>query len=182
MPTASVSLIDTPVQSSSANNGAQRSAGLDAARTDVRLRATTERARRLYDRVRERMTHPQITWGDDLDLFSDPSLAGQPLLLRRAAAVRKVLLEMPIAIEDDDLIVGNTLQDGQVVRTKLPRYGTPAEYAQAASQGSALSAQLSHKTPFYYDILDQWAGGHHRRHRRQTRRHRHAASVRRERR
>ena len=105
------------------------------------------------------MTRPQTVWGDDLDLFADPALAGQPLMLRRAAAVRKVLLEMPIAIEDDDLIVGNTLQDGQVVRTKLPRYGTPDEYAQAASQGSALSAQLSHKTPFYYDILDSGLAG-----------------------
>lgn len=140
-------------------NGGMHYASLDAARTDPHLRTYTPRTQRLYDLVRERMTHPQTTWGDDLDIFDDPALAAQPLLLRRASAVSKLLTEMPIAIEDDDLIVGITLQDGLIARTKLPRYGTPTEYAQAKTEGSALSAQLSHKTPFYYDIMNKGLAG-----------------------
>jgi formate C-acetyltransferase len=132
---------------------------LEAALTAPSLRTYTDRTRRLYDRARERMTHTQTVWGDTLDIFAEPGVAELPLLLRRAGAVRKVLAEMPITIEEDDLIVGNSAQDGVIVRTQLPRYGTPEEYHLAKQQGSSLSAQLSHKTPYYYAVMAKGLSG-----------------------
>ena len=132
---------------------------LDTARSAPELRLYTHRTQRLYDIVRERMTHPQRSWGDDLDIFEEPDAADLPLILRRTAALRKLLLEMPIVIEEDDLIVGNTMQDGIVMRTSLPRYGTDEEYDQAAAEGAGLYSQLSHKTPYYYDVLRKGLSG-----------------------
>ncbi len=137
----------------------EASPSLDRARTAPALRGYTARTQRLYDVIRARMTQPQIVWGDDLDIFAEPGMAQQTLILRKAAAVRKVLLEMPIAIEADDLIVGNTLQDGVIVRTRLPRYGTDDEYSRAQIEGASLSAQLAHKTPYYYDIMHKGLSG-----------------------
>jgi hypothetical protein len=34
---------------------------------------------------------------------------------------------MPIVIEEDDLLLGNTVQDGVITRTRLPKYGTDEE-------------------------------------------------------
>lgn len=142
-----------------AGNGTPSRVRLELVCTDRQLRSYTPRTQRLYDVVRARMTRPQLTWGGDLDIFDTAAVADLPLVLRRAAAVRKVLLAMPIAIEPDDLIVGNTLLDDHIVRTTLPRYGTPTEYAQAKGEGSTLSGQLSHKTPYYYAILDKGLTG-----------------------
>lgn len=140
-------------------NPAEGHSSLEAARTAAALRTYTERTQRLYDVVRDRMTRPQTTWGGDLDILSDPQTVGLPLVLRRATAFQKVLLEMPIAIEADDLIVGNTLQEGVITRTRLPKYGLTEEYAQAQTEGATLSGQLAHKTPYFYDILEKGLGG-----------------------
>ena len=138
---------------------AQHNEPCSAARSDPQLRGYTPRVQRLYDTVRQRMTRPQIVWGDELDIFDAPETASRPLVVRRALAVAKVLAEMPIAIEADDLIVGNTLQDGVIVRTRLPRYAAPEEYARAKGEGASLSAQLAHKTPYYADVMQKGLGG-----------------------
>ena len=75
-------------------------------RTDTHLCTQTGRTQRLYDAVRVRMTRPQVTWGEHLDIFTEPWVARNPLILRRALAFEKLLLEMPIVIEEDELIVG----------------------------------------------------------------------------
>ena len=140
-------------------NFAGPEADLETARTDPLLRGQTDRTARLYDLLRERMTRPQLTWGGELDIFTQSNLADLPLVLRRTAALQKTLAEMPIAIEADDLIVGNSLQDGVIIRTSLPKYGTAAEYAQARGEGASLAGGLSHKTPYYYRILAQGLAG-----------------------
>ena len=148
-----------PSASTNGTRTAQPFRSLDAARMAPELRTYTPRTQRLYDLVRDRMTRRQVVWGDHLDIFSEPGVAEMPLVLRRSIALHKLLSEMPIAIEQDDLIVGNTVQNGVIVRTRLPKYGTDKEYAQAQSEGAALYDQLSHKTPFYYDILNKGLSG-----------------------
>ena len=132
---------------------------IEGVRTAPQLRTYTERVQRLYDVVHDRMTRSQVTWGRNLDIFDDPEVAEFSLVQRRAKALQKELLEMPIVIEDDDLIVGNTVQDGAITRTRLPKYGTDKEYAQAKTEGSSLSTGLSHKTPYFYGILGKGLSG-----------------------
>ncbi len=81
------------------------------------LRVISARVERLHAVVRERMTSGQTTWGEDLTVLDDLDIGRLPLVRRRAKAFEKTLLEMPIGIEEDDLIVGNTIQDGGIVRT-----------------------------------------------------------------
>ena len=127
---------------------------LHAARTDPRLRGRSDRIERLHDLLRDRMRQTQKTWGTDLTVLDTPGAAGTPLVLRRAMAFRKTLLEMPIAIEDDDLIVGNTVQGGTIVRTELPSYTTREEHLQAIDEGIMFTDHLAHKTPYYRGVME----------------------------
>jgi len=132
---------------------------LHAARMDPRLRGRSDRVERLHDLLRDRMRQTQKTWGTDLTVLDTPGAAGTPLVLRRAMAFRKTLLEMPIAIEDDDLIVGNTVQGGTIVRTELPSYTTREEHLQAIDEGIMFTDHLAHKTPYYRGVMERGLRG-----------------------
>ena len=98
------------------------------------LKANSARIERLLAIVRDRMATGQTTWGEGLTVLDDPDVAQLPLVLRRAKAFEKTLLEMPIGFEKDDLIVGNTIQEGVILRTQLPRFANEEDYAQASSE------------------------------------------------
>ena len=117
-------------------------ANLEASRVDPALRKKTPRVEHLYALLQERMTRPQGTWGEGMTVLDDPKLADAPLVVRRARAFEKALLEMPIAIDDENLIVGNNARDGVIVRTQLPAYATAAEYDRAADEGASISARV----------------------------------------
>jgi formate C-acetyltransferase len=105
------------------------------------------------------MTKKQANWGDNLNIFTDTDVGNLPFVLRRTIAFEKVLLEMPINIEEDDIIVGNTVEDGVIVRTTLPKYATETERDQASQEGSLIEVGLSHKTPYYISVLEQGLSG-----------------------
>lgn len=136
-----------------------RPADVNTARTDAALRARSERVERLNAALQERMARKQSTWGGDLTVLGDAEMAELPLVLRRAHAFRKALEEMPIAIEHDDLVVGNTLQNGAVVRTSIPSFALPAELDEAGESGAVIATHLAHKTPFYPLLMEKGLGG-----------------------
>jgi formate C-acetyltransferase len=119
----------------------------------------TERVDRLYALLRDRMTRPQKTWGRHLTVLDDPAVAAAPIVVRHARALEKLLREIPVVIEADDLVVGNVLRDGVVLRTGLPRFATAEEQAEARSLGAPITDHLSHKTPYYYDLMAKGLGG-----------------------
>ncbi|MBI2859039.1 MAG: hypothetical protein HYX90_08170 [Chloroflexi bacterium] len=105
------------------------------------------------------MTRKQEVWGDGLTVLDDSENAGLPLVLRRAKAFERVMREMPIAIEEGDLVVGNTALRGVIVRTKLPKYATDKEQEKARSEGSQIADGLGHKTPDYYGVMGKGLTG-----------------------
>ena len=123
------------------------------------LRLCNQRVERLYARLQERMTRKQRRWGLGLTVLDDPGVARRAHVLRRAMAFEKTLREMPIAIEDDDLIVGNTLEEDAIVRTQLPKYATEEERAQAREEVANVESGLAHKTPYYPDVLSRGISG-----------------------
>jgi pyruvate-formate lyase len=123
------------------------------------LRGRSPRVERLYALLEDRRTREQKQWGGDLTVLDDPAVMALPHVLRRAKAFEKTLLEMPIAIEDDDLLVGNTLEDGVIVRPRRIRYATAEERRQAVDEGEYIEATLSHKTPYYPDVLARGLSG-----------------------
>ena len=113
------------------------------------------RVERLYALFEERRTREQKQWGGNLTVLDDPDVIKLSHVLRRAKALEKTLLEMPIAIEEDDLIVGNTVEGGVIVRPRRIRYATEDERKQAVDEGEYIEATLSHKTPYYPDVLEK---------------------------
>jgi len=131
---------------------------LDHAIFDHGLRSSSARIERLYALIRERMTWKQKIWGDNLTVL-DPASEKLPLVLRRAKALERTLLEMPITIEGDDFIVGNSTKDGTIVRTQLPGYTTEEERINAEKEGRKIDVGLSHKTPYYPEVLGKGLSG-----------------------
>ena len=123
--------------------------------TGSELLKKSPRVERLYALFEERRTREQKQWGGNLTVLDDPDVIKLSHVLRRAKALEKTLLEMPIAIEEDDLIVGNTVEGGVIVRPRRIRYATEDERKQAVDEGEYIEATLSHKTPYYPDVLEK---------------------------
>ena len=123
--------------------------------TDPALGTCTERISRLLGVVQQRMTQQQAAWSPDSVILADPTAAGLPLVMRHAKAFENVLVEMPIVVEEDDLIVGNCVEEGVIVRIGQPDYATDEERHQARSEGATIGSGLSHKTPYYYDAINR---------------------------
>jgi len=123
--------------------------------TGSELLKKSPRVERLYALFEERRTREQKQWGGNLTVLDDPDVIKLSHVLRRAKALKKTLLEMPIAIEEDDLIVGNTVEGGVIVRPRRIRYATEDERKQAVDEGEYIEATLSHKTPYYPDVLEK---------------------------
>jgi choline trimethylamine-lyase len=122
--------------------------------TDESLRECTPRVARLYSVLQERMTRKQMKWGGELSIFGEPRIEEEPVVIRHAIAFEKTLREMPIAIEESDLIAGITLQDDILVRTELPRFLTEPELRDARDTKAESGSVLSHKTPYYPRMLE----------------------------
>ena len=126
---------------------------------DPRLRAPSTRVERLHRLLTKRMTQKQKSWGRGLTLLDKEDVSELPLAIRRALAFEKTLLEMPIDIEPDDLIVGNTVRDGVIYRTRLVEYNTEAEIARARAEGKLVHSGTSHKTTNYDDLMSKGLHG-----------------------
>ncbi|NQW16905.1 MAG: hypothetical protein HQ478_05400 [Chloroflexi bacterium] len=126
--------------------------------SDDALTVLSARVQRLQDVLQKRMTQSQITWGGDLTILSESSADSEPIVVRHAMAFTRALREMPIALEANDLIVGNSLLDGVIVRTRMPGFALDHELQDAADSGASIASQLGHKTPYYYDVMDTGIG------------------------
>lgn len=127
--------------------------------TGHRLRNLSPRVERLYHLLQKRMTQPQQPWGEELTVLDEPETHQLPFVLRRARAAEKVLLEIPVAIEEDDLLVGNNIVNGAIARVRLPRFATDEERQEAREKGIKINTGVSHKFPYYFDVLQKGLSG-----------------------
>lgn len=123
--------------------------------SDDSLTALVPRVQRLQDVLQQRMTQPQVTWGADLSILSEPGAVDEPIVVRHAMSFARAMRQLPIALEADELIVGNSLIDGVVVRTRIPVFGLDHELQDAAEIESKIATQMGHKTPYYYDLMSE---------------------------
>ena len=122
--------------------------------SDPSLKKMTPRVSRLYEVLKTRMEKGQKRWGQHVSIFEQGSEADLPIEIRHSLSFEKALLEMPVEIEKDDLIVGNTLENGVVVRVSLPWFLTDEEYKDICYNGAEHVGKLSHKTPYYRRLLE----------------------------
>lgn len=135
-----------------------RKRNTSSAFSDDSLTALAPRVQRLQDVLQNRMTQQQMTWGGDLTVISglsEPDATNEPIVVRHALSFALAMREMPITIEADDLIVGNSLQDGVILRTRMPGFGLEHEHQDAANNDSKIATQMGHKTPYYYDLMNE---------------------------
>ena len=118
-----------------------RKQALETAMHSLEMREMTPRVERLYSRLQERMTKKQKVWGGTRSVLNERT-SHLPTTNRRALAFEHVLLNMPIGIETDDLIVGNCVEKGVAVRCLLPQFVKDEELGKTA-------VSMSHKTPDY---------------------------------
>ena len=118
---------------------------IDEARTDLHLREMSAKIKKHYDTIERRMRQRQRMWGGNLSVLNSET-EKLSSAVRRSLAFEKVMHEMPIAIEEHDIIVGNCLQDDTVMRCALPMFIRNDELG-------LVSVQVSHQCPDYDTLL-----------------------------
>ena len=117
------------------------------------------RLERIKQRLFEEYYQKKTWWGDDLSIFDDdPGLAAKPLVVRKALAVQKVCREMPIAVKDDELVVGICSMSSVGFGHTFPRYETDAEAEAAAKVCLNRKSVWGHHNPYYQKILEKGIG------------------------
>ncbi|GHU65814.1 hypothetical protein FACS1894184_02350 [Clostridia bacterium] len=111
------------------------------------LRGMNDRVRALFETIERRKFRKQLAFGGDISVlgeYNNTRSAGY----RRSLAMERVLREMPIAIEPNDLIVGVCVRDDQIVRCVLPRFILKDEAGKE-------TVRISHKAPGYAMLLEK---------------------------
>ncbi|MFZ7134418.1 MAG: pyruvate formate lyase family protein [Eubacteriales bacterium] len=95
-------------------------------------------------------------WGAGLTIFDSDNteIEKRPLIIRKAIAFKKVLREMPIKIEEDELVVGNMLMGSSGTGKFFPDYATEKEKENAASKFLSIYSVYGHNLPDYSKILE----------------------------
>lgn len=111
------------------------------------LREMTPRVRMLFERIQERKYRKQKPFGGNLCVINAYTWE-RTTAYRRSLAVERILREMPIDIEEGDLIVGNCVENGVITRCALPRFLLKEEAGKE-------SLRISHKAPNYALLLEK---------------------------
>lgn len=112
--------------------------------------------KRLFDGYHKRLAW----WGKDKTIFGkDPGTEKLPLVRRKALAVDLVCREMPLNIQDRELIVGTSLLVSIGFGREIPRYETDAEAAEAARHGLSRKSIYGHHLPYYPLVLEKGYSG-----------------------
>lgn len=119
---------------------------LTAAMSDPVYRKMSPKIRQHFDTIERRMHQKQKMWGGDLTVLT-PETEKESTTYRRALAFEKVMEEMPVCIEEWDMIVGNAVEDGVIARCVLPAYLRLDELGKC-------TYNMSHKAPDYETLLN----------------------------
>lgn len=133
------------------NSNINQQQAIEVVLNSLEMRKMNHRVERLYKRLQDRITKKQEIWGGNLSVLNENTI-NFPTVIRRALAFEKVLLEMPITIESDDIIVANCVDDGKVARCILPQFVKDEELFMTA-------ISMYHKTPDYETLISKGLNG-----------------------
>ena len=115
------------------------------AREQKTLRDMSPHIREHFNTIERRMHKRQKMWGGNLSVLNDENKQ-KSNVIRRSLAFERIMKEMPVAIEEHDVLVGCCLLDDTVVRCAFPQYINNDELG-------LCSIQMSHKCPDYETLL-----------------------------
>lgn len=92
-------------------------------------------------------------WGDEESILTSDEIMKQPLIVRKALAIQHVAQHMPIALKDDELIVGQPTMASVGFGKCFPQYTLPEEEAEAARYGFTPKSVFGHHLLNYETVL-----------------------------
>ena len=125
---------------------------MEEARTSPALREMSSNIKMHYDTIQRRMKKRQRMWGGNLSVLNKET-EKESSVIRRSLAFEKVMKEMPITIEDHDILVGSCLLDDTVIRCITPKFILSEELGMC-------NIQMSHKCPDYDTLLSKGLRGY----------------------
>ena len=115
----------------------------------LRLSAGVQKGLEILDYDR---SHRKKTWGEGLTVLSKET-AKLPLIKRKALAINKVLSEIPISINDHELLVGSAIhgncESTMKGVTPFPEYATQEEKGAAAERFTGVRSVFGHFSRFF---------------------------------
>jgi pyruvate-formate lyase len=120
---------------------------------DLKGKGPSERVKRLRARLTERLFEKIHWWGESLTILNSEEIVKEPIIIRKAKALEKVLTEMPISISDDELIVGTMRMHTLGSGNPFPDYATEEEKKEAAVKGTSIKSVWGHSVPDYRKVL-----------------------------
>lgn len=119
----------------------------------------TDRVRRLREHLEQKMTEKKEWWGLDLTIMDRPGIEKEPLIWRKALAQEKLLMEMPIKIDEDELVVGDFVYGSIGLGRAYPQYATEDEREWAAKHHLSIKSVWGHTCPDIGRVLDKGFSG-----------------------
>lgn len=116
------------------------------------------------ERIKKRLfekdfLEPKQWWGDEEDILTSEEIIRQPLIVRKALAIRHVAEHMPIGLKDDELIVGQPTMASVGFGKCFPKYTLPEEDAEAARYGFTPKSVFGHHLLNYETVLKKGVSG-----------------------
>ena len=97
---------------------------------------------------------------DDMTILGDEGVEGEPIVVRRAMACRKLLANMPIHIADYEIVVGDMATGSITLGVVFPHYAYPDEVKEAAKHGFSEQSVFAHHPPSFDNFLKYGLSGH----------------------
>jgi formate C-acetyltransferase len=116
----------------------------------------TPRLKSLQDRLFNVEYHETGFWHfQNTNIITDDAIRREPLVVRKARAIRHICLNLPAIIKADELIVGNPNQNSVGWGTVLPVYCTEEESAEARRHGLDETSLWGHHPPEWNRVIEE---------------------------
>ncbi len=118
----------------------------------------TARVEYLRQQSMEKRFNKKKVWGANLSVLTKETKE-KPLIVRKALAFKMVMSEMPIEIEEGELIVGKVRMGSIGTGQLMPEYTTSEENKLAAKNKTSPYSVWGHYMPDYYGFLSNGFAG-----------------------
>jgi len=122
-----------------------------------------DRIARIKERMFSEFQETKPWWGGKGTVLTDEAVKQEPLIVRKALAIKYVLEGMPAFIKDDELIVGNTSMGGSEFGRLFPEYALPEEKEAARKEGMNEMSVWGHHPANYVKMLKLGLSGYRKR-------------------
>jgi len=119
----------------------------------------SDRVKRLRKTLDKTMREKKEWWGLDLTIMDGKGIEEKPLIIRKALAIDKLLMEMPIHIKEDQLIVGNFVKGSYSLGWVMPQYLTEEEEEWGKNHRLSRKSVWGHSCPDIGIIVNLGAAG-----------------------